>query len=266
MNERTIVFSDVDGTLLDSRKKITPLTLRAVTQLKEKGIPFVIVSARSPSGLYPIWKEYDFRCPLICYSGALILDEDGKPLFHRGMQKAEAGRITGFLEQFDVTWNVFSFDEWIVKDKSDPRVIKEEGIVRASSVQGSAQTAAQDEIHKVLCMCEPEQTELVEARLKAEFPQYSIVKSSDVLLEIMQSGITKAAAVNWFCEYCRMNPAQAVAFGDHYNDVEMLETVGFGYLMGNAPAPLKGRIARSTADNDHDGIYHALNALGLVGE
>ena len=45
---KRIVFSDVDGTLLNSRQEITPLTERAIKALKEKGIPFVITSARSP--------------------------------------------------------------------------------------------------------------------------------------------------------------------------------------------------------------------------
>ena len=61
---KRIVFSDVDGTLLNSRQEITPLTERAIKALKEKGIPFVITSARSPSGIYPILNEYGFNCPI----------------------------------------------------------------------------------------------------------------------------------------------------------------------------------------------------------
>ena len=60
--------------------------------------------------------------------------------------------------------------------------------------------------------------------------------------------------------------ADAVAFGDHYNDADMLETVGSGFLMGNAPAQLKERIRLLTDDNDHDGIYHALVGKKLVDE
>ena len=68
-----IVFSDIDGTLLDSGNRMTPLTERAVKDLAGRGIPFVIISARSPSGIYPILEEYGLRCPIIAYSGALAL-------------------------------------------------------------------------------------------------------------------------------------------------------------------------------------------------
>lgn len=60
-----IVFSDVDGTLLNSEHKITPLTERVIKDLKNRGIPFVIISARSPSGIYPILEEYRLRCPIM---------------------------------------------------------------------------------------------------------------------------------------------------------------------------------------------------------
>ena len=62
-----IVFSDVDGTLLDSRHQMRPGTLSAIRSLQEREIPFVIISARSPSGIYPIQEEYGFRSPVISY-------------------------------------------------------------------------------------------------------------------------------------------------------------------------------------------------------
>ena len=55
-----------------------------------------------------------------------------------------------------------------------------------------------------------------------------------------------------------------MAFGDHYNDVAMLEAVGMPYLMGNAPQALKDRFPNVTDSNDDDGICHALTKLGLV--
>lgn len=74
--KRHIVFSDIDGTLLTSTRSISPLTMQAITSLRNTQIPFVIVSARSPSAIYPILREYDFNCPIISYSGSLMLDAD----------------------------------------------------------------------------------------------------------------------------------------------------------------------------------------------
>ena len=260
---KKIVFSDVDGTLLNANHEITPLTQKAIGILADKNIPFVIISARSPAGIYPILQEYKIQCPIISYSGALILDENKNVIFHKGIRRANAKRILEYIENepFDLSWCVYSLDEWIVKDKTDPRIIREEQIVNATSRQASIDTITDNEVNKILCICNPEQILETEVKLKAAFPQYSIVKSSEILLEIMENGITKATAIKQLCSMWNIDPKDTIAFGDNYNDVEMLETVGQGFLMGNAPEDLKVQIPNHTLDNDHDGIYYALMGI-----
>ena len=114
MDDLKIVFSDVDGTLLDSRQEITPRTLRALKLLQKKEIPFVIISARSPSGIEPIVRKYGMRCSIVSYSGSLILNEERQIIYHRGMSRAEAAKILDFTAQqhFDMAWGAYSFDQY----------------------------------------------------------------------------------------------------------------------------------------------------------
>lgn len=115
-------------------------------------------------------------------------------------------------------------------------------------------------------MCNPDDILDIEQELKIAFPQLSIVKSSDILLEIMPNGITKRTAVKYLCDLWKVPLESAVAFGDNYNDVEILETVGNPFLMGNAPDELKKQFTNITDTNDENGIYHGLMKLGLVSE
>ena len=242
-----IIFSDVDGTLLNSDHKVLPGTVYAIRELKKKGIPFVIISARSPSGIRPILEENNFTCPMISYSGALVLDEDENVLYSEGFSREEAARMVEFIEnnQLDCTWNIYSMDTWIVKDRSDPRVRREENIVKANSIEGSASSLAPSaKVGKILLMCNPDKILDIEQSMKAAFPSMSIARSSNILIEIMQGGITKRT--------------------DHYNDLEMLETVAHPFLMGNAPEELKDRFANVTASNNDEGIYKALVRLGII--
>lgn len=262
-----IVFSDVDGTLLDSRHKMLPNTVEAIHSLQRRGIPFVIISARSPSGIYPIQEKYKFKSPVISYSGALILDENRRVLYSKGFSRELAEQIIEFIEtnRLDCSWNVYSRDTWIVKDRRDPRVMREEMIVCAQAVEGAVNMLPRHaEIGKILCMCNPEHILEIEKRLKSEFPFLSIAKSSESLLEIMQAGITKSSAVKKMCELWKVPLENTVAFGDHYNDVEMLETVAVPFLMGNAPKELKRRFSNITESNDDDGIYEGLRKIGLI--
>ena len=263
-----IVFSDVDGTLLDSRHQMLPQTRRAILGLEARRVPFVIVTARGPSAVAPLLEEMGLRCPVICFSGALMEDAQGNVLFHRGFPKEEARRILDFIEgqPFSVTPFLYAFGQWLVKDKSDPRVLREEAIVHAQADQGWLEDLAGGEVHKLLCVGEPEQLPLLEERIRSAFPGYSVVRSADFLLEIMAGGVTKAWGVRRACALWGVPLEEAAAFGDHYNDLDMLRAVGQGFLMGNAPRELLEAFPHHTEDNDHDGVGQALRRLGLAGE
>lgn len=263
---RSIVFSDVDGTLLNSSHRISNVTLESIRSLGRRGIPFVIVSARSPSGIFPIFRRYGFRTPIIAHSGALIIDEDGKVLFHKGISKDKARSVISFMEseKMDLAYNIFSYDKWYVRDKSDARIMNEECIVEAEAEEGSVDSVTSDSISKIFCICDPEMTDSIELRLKDAFGDLSIVKSDDHLIEIMAEGVSKANAAGIMCRHYGLALEDAVAFGDNYNDEEMLHAVGHGFLMGNAPQPLRERVALHADDNDHDGIAKALVGLALA--
>lgn len=61
-----------------------------------------------------------------------------------------------------------------------------------------------------------------------------------------------------------MTPAQAIAFGDNYNDLDMLKLVGRGVVMQNAPEEIKKQMKYITKSNNEDGIYEYLQKLDLV--
>ena len=262
-----IVFSDVDGTLLNNEHKMLEGTMYAIRKLQEKDIPFVIISARSPSGIYPILEENGFSCPIISYSGALILDDKKNTVYSTGFSKETAENVINFIEEerFDCCWNLYFGDNWIVRDKKDERVICEENIVHTEAVEGTIDLVPDNaEVEKILCICNTEKTIEIENKIKKQFPMLSVVKSFHTMIEIMQTGITKGSAVSELCKLWNINPDKAVAFGDNFNDADMLDVVGFPFLMGNAPKELKLRFKNITDSNNDEGIYKALVKIGAI--
>ncbi len=266
---KTMIFSDIDGTLLKQDHTMSIKTVKAIQAIINKDIPFILSSARSPSGIYPILNKYDFNCPIVAYSGALILDEHRNILFSEGYSKQYAKEIIDYIEQekFDLTWNIYSTDQWIVKDRSDQRVIREEQIVEAKSIEGDLSLLNEnEEVHKILCMCNPEKILEIEEKLKNQFHDVSITKSSDILIEINNKGMSKAKAIQFLCNHYHIDIKDCIAFGDNFNDEEMLISVGHPYLMANAPEALKKIITNHTKSNEEDGIYYGLLKSGLIRE
>lgn len=262
---KRIVFCDVDGTLLNTEHRLTPLTRGAIRELEAADIPFVITSGRYPGAIRPFMREYGLSCPIIAYGGALALDRDGTILSRHSMPKTLAAEVIDHVEAagYNLTWGVYAVNEWVVRDRGDKRVRREEDIVHATAVEGTVDTLTNAGVDKVLMMTEPGVIESVERDLRARFPTCAIIKSSPILLEVMAGGVSKSAAVRELCALWGTTPEDAIAFGDNYNDIDMLEAVGTGFLMGNAPQPLREQFPHLTDDCDHDGIYRALVRLGL---
>ena len=266
LSDLKAVFSDIDGTLLTSDHVVSPMTRSAIHALTERDILFTISSARSPSGIRPIIRKNDFHCCTIAFSGALILDEAQNILYEKGMPLIDAARIISVIKKYcpHVTWNIFTAEDWIVKDRTDPRVIHEESVVETASTEGTlASLSSSATVDKILCICDPEFMSETESILKKHFPHLSIAKSSDTLLEIMADGVNKAEAVKFLCQIRKIPLNCTAAFGDNYNDVEMLNAVGYGILMGNAPLELQKRFSFVTKKNDEDGIVWALKKLNI---
>lgn len=265
-----IIFSDVDGTLLNSEHHASPRTKEAIAALKERGIPFVIVSARSPSGIATIVDEIGIDGgfgPIVAYSGGLIISERGKVLFSRGMEKSLVGEILDFIDKngFKPAWCLYSYDQWLVRDKADPRVIREENIVKVQSTEGGMDKLDGDVVHKIMCISsEAEETERLELEIKKNFPQCAVVRSCATQLEIMLHGVNKGEAVRELCAELSLPIESSAAFGDNYNDVEMLESAGTGFIMANAPEELKTRGFKEAASNDDDGVFLKLKEMGLI--
>jgi len=110
-------------------------------------------------------------------------------------------------------------------------------------------------------MAEAEVIDAMGQELQTEFPELSIVRSSPVLLEIMAGGISKAAGIAVLLREFSLPIQAALAFGDNYNDLDMLASVGLGVAMGNAPDAVKEAAAAVTAGNDEEGIAKFLQKL-----
>ncbi len=71
----------------------------------------------------------------------------------------------------------------------------------------------------------------------------------------------KATAAEFLCRRFGIDMAEAVAFGDNFNDSNLLAAVGLGIAMGNAPDEVKKSAAMTSSDNDHDGVLQVLRQI-----
>lgn len=172
-----IVFTDVDGTLLDAEHRVIPEACASVQKLAQLGIPLVLVSARMPEGLTTIQREMGFTGPLVCYSGAYVLDEQGAELLSHPIDIDTACEIKQFLdcELPGLTCSEYGYHTWICDDDQDPRIQNEERITTLKAQNARLRDVfGLTGIHKFLLMGEPDEMEVAEKRIAAAYPQLAV--------------------------------------------------------------------------------------------
>lgn len=260
-----ILYSDIDGTLLNGSHHISPKTREKILELDKKGIPFILVSARMPDGVEVIRRELGNRRPIICYSGGMILDEEGQAMYDRRMELGLAAEIRDVLKEMcpGICCNAYGKNLWVVEDDKDPRVIEEERIVEGKAVAGDMEALFEKDggLHKLLFMGDLEDIRHAEMILKNRYPKLSISRSKETYLEVMDGAVNKAEGVRILCRYYGISPKEAAAFGDGENDVGMLKAVRYGFAMGNAPEDVKEQVDFVTLTNDEEGILEVIKRL-----
>ncbi|AFU19990.1 Cof-type HAD-IIB family hydrolase [Actinobacillus suis] len=253
------VFSDIDGTLLNNQHQITPKTAAAIQRIAQQNIPFILVSARPPLAITPYSQQLQANQPIICYSGALILDRNLTPLYSISINETDLIQLDLQLQSFQhLSINYYANTLWFSNDV-DNYWTKQEGEI--TGLQAVKKAEKLTNVHKILVMGEADEILRLETLLKSLFPQLSIHRSKAEYLEIMNSKATKSKAIRFMQQKLGITSEHIVAFGDNFNDLDMLQYVGFGVAMANAPDEIKAAASYVTASNNEDGIALVLNKL-----
>ena len=267
MSTYSIVFLDIDGTLLDSRHQIMPCTHQHLQGLHRQGVPIVLCSARPPEGVHQVSVAAGLDGPKACYNGGLIYDENRSLLRDVGIDLYLAMDFRHFVATRypDLVVSAYLYNVWLTEDPRHPLIRREAEISGCAPLMGTLDQVegAVTHIHKLLCIGDPMRIRALQNELAEHFPQLMALRSKSDYLEILPPQSTKGTAAKLLLEHYGIHRNQAVAFGDSDVDMDMLQYCGLGVAMGNAPRQVREQADFVTASNDEEGVYIALNSLRL---
>ena len=255
-----IIFFDIDGTLLDhATGKISEKTHAALRQLHEKGILLCIATGRAPT-LFPDFGDAKFDA-FCAYNGSLCFTEAGvihsNPIPQKSVDKVLENAAAIGRPVSVATADRLAANGWDV-DLADYYGLSKLQLTVAEDFD----TVRRGDIYQIMLGCREADHEAI----LRDAEDVKITVSWDRAVDVIPASSGKGASINKVLEYFHLQPSQAMAFGDSYNDLEMLQTVGLGVAMGNAPDALK-TVADDVCDSvSEDGIYHYCVRLGLIQE
>lgn len=258
MNHIRIIFFDIDGTLVDSATGCIPgKTHEALRRLRENGVLLCIATGRSP---YVIPKFENFRFDAYCtFNGSLCYTEN-ETIHSNPLSPADVERVLENAAAIGRPVSVATRDRMVAngidEDLNDYYLLADQVLTVAEDFD----SVRQGDVYQIMLGCRPADHASIIRGAAGVKIAVSWERAADVIPISSGKGISIAKILKHF----HLDASQAMAFGDSYNDIEMLQAVGIGVAMGNAAERLKEIADDICGPVSEDGIYRYCVDHGLI--
>lgn len=260
-----LIAIDIDDTLINDDKEVTPATREALERAVNKDVVVTLATGRAYASGQAIARQIGLNVPIITYQGALIknlLDE--AVLYERYVPQDAAHKIFEFCIEHNLHLQTYIDDKLYAREENQKLIDyvalnKTKYYVEPDFVKLVAQPTP-----KMLIIDEPAYLDEIAPKLRELLGDaVHITKSKPNFLEIMHQEGTKGHALKFLANHFGCTLDQTIAIGDSWNDHEMLEAAGLGVAMGNAIPALKEIADYITASNNEDGVKQVIEKFVL---
>lgn len=238
---RVVLISDMDGTLLNSKKEITDTDRRAIEKFMSLGGKFSIATGRTIQSFGAYYNMLDLRMPLIMYNGAAIYDKNADKVLYTIALPVEAKRLTHEIIDAmpQVGGEILKADGIYVFRNNDYEKLHTK-LCMVEPYYSDLDEVTDGDWLKVLFAMAPEDIPMMELLVKQKgYDTVSFVRSSDIFYEMLPLGITKGTALEEYRRLDGMEGYTFVAIGDYDNDIDMLVKADVGACPANAEESVK---------------------------
>lgn len=263
-----LIATDLDGTLLDAKQRVTGRTRAALAAAQAAGIKVVPVTARQPWGLRLIAEQAGFEGWALCGNGAHALNlGTGEHLFEQHLSvEAQYALAEALLQRLPEALfvsvrergEVFVAQEGYA-DIADPNDHKRD--LATMGAHTLAEVLAEPSLKFVVRHPGIDNNTLVATIRGLGLPGFAVTHSGAPFVEVMAEGVNKAWGLGQLCTHLDITPEQVVAFGDAPNDAEMLAWAGHGVAVANAAPDTLAVADEVTAAHTDDGVAAVIERI-----
>lgn len=266
-----ILFTDLDGTLLTTDKRISDTDLASIKKMIENGHQFVIASGRPLPSVLELANKYDLIRPgffVSCFNGSIIYDCYNQKMIQRVTVPFDDVQYL-FDEAIKEGLHVHTYSDNEVISAADTEEFRYYlGHIHMPGIISTDFKAHMDhEPSKIIIMSFESRDRLI--RFQKEHAGYTdnrlnFTYSCDFMLEYSSLQGSKGNSLLAMCQFLGIPVADSIAVGDEENDLSMILAAGCGVVMANGNDSVKEYADYVTAnDNDHNGISEVIDEFIL---
>ena len=259
-----LIVSDFDGTFRHRDNTVGQKTVSAVQEYIRQGGKFAICTGRMPTSIRPVLQRLQLDGLYVAYQGSIVGEVQSENFLREsGFTKEQALRICALMQGMGMRIHLYDRENCYVNYSDEYLKVYEE-ICHIQAVYVEDLYAfilnSSQKFFKLLAMVRREERNQVRDTLRQKLgeDEFYISCSASTLVEVTSVNDTKAAAVEFLCNYYHVDKSAVLAFGDNQNDAPLLQAAGHGVAVANADEFLKSvadEVFDKTCDEDAVGDY-----------
>ncbi|MEA5004181.1 MAG: Cof-type HAD-IIB family hydrolase [Christensenella sp.] len=254
-----LIALDLDNTLLNAKKEITPENRKAIAAAREQGVHIVLASGRAFPGIKPLLSDLGLTDYVVACGGAQVIDPWENVVHSIYLPPIGAKQVMRWAAVRDIHFQIY-LDEGIYYLKDTPYA---DLYRRLCSYGGVADPDIMDMetvlTSKIVMVDEEEKIQEYERELRPTFPEFAYPKSQKGFLEVISPDATKGNALAFIATKLGIEPSQIIAMGDNSIDESMVEYAGLGVAMENATDNLKSIANYVCGTCEQSGVAEVIN-------
>lgn len=262
-----VLALDLDGTLTDSKKRISERTKESIDKFIAAGGTVALASGRPTFGVMPVAKilELDKKGGyILSYNGGCFLDcKNNKQLFMKELTHEYLPILEKQAKEFGINLMTYNGDKAYALDIDEQYYMIEININHFIRVKADPLTPKITfPIIKCLMTADGDYLAKVEKEMKKYWEgKLNIVRSEPYFLEVTEVGIDKASTITNMVKKLGKSVDNLICCGDGFNDLSMIQAAGIGIAMANAQEKVRAAADYITKSNDEDGIVDVVENL-----
>ena len=256
-----IIFSDIDGTLLNHNRELSQFTISEIKRIKNT-TPVVLISSRMPDAMIHLQQQLGIENePLICYNGGLVLFQN-KTIHSTTIPINCIEKLYAFNKEQKFHISLYNYNDWYVETMDywanrEANNTKVKPTVKPLIEVIQQWKQSNKGAHKIMCMGEESYIDEAFSFLTTHFGDIlHLYRSKPTYIEIAHKDISKQTAIELLVapSYLDIPMSDCLAFGDNYNDMDMLKAVGTGVAVANAKPEVLAIANTITTAGKEDGV------------
>jgi Cof subfamily protein (haloacid dehalogenase superfamily) len=274
-----LIVSDLDGTLLNDKKQLTPQTAAAIQSLQQKGIRFLLNTEREFLEAKRILETADIYCDMICSGGACFFSQEGIAHAASPISQDKIAPMLRIFGKHCVFYEIYSTKApCILGSKRGYRNYLSKEVIPACADEEAPFPKDENEIEylinetlfydsgtrllqenpkilKISSVCtDSEKLSLIQEEIQHTIPELAVSRDCDYRLEVSAIESLKGAALMEYLKKTGISLNDTLVIGDGEHDYSML---GLPYVysvaMGNSIPVIKEISRYKTKTNNEEG-------------